>query len=103
VPVEIGFRADAQLRMGLATLTPWAQVALVHEFFNSRDQYASLTAIPDTPQRVYGARTARDTLQLKGGAQFSLTRTAALFVSGEADLAPGQHIFSGKGGFRYGW
>jgi uncharacterized protein with beta-barrel porin domain len=103
LPVEIGFRADAQLRMGAATLTPWAQVAFIHEFLTARNNSETLVAIPGAAQQVYGPKAAQNIVQLKGGAQFNITRTASLFVSGQADLAANQWVFGGKGGFRYGW
>lgn len=103
VPIEIGFRAETRLRMGSATLAPWAQVSLVHDFSVARNQNEYLAVFPGVPQTVYGARDARDTLRLKGGAQLTFSPRAAMFVSAEADLAKSQRAYSGKGGFRYGW
>ncbi len=103
VPVEIGFRAETRLRMGQATLTPWAQVSLVHDFAVTRTNTSYLAIFPGLPQTVYGARDARDTLRLKGGAQLTFSARAALFVSAEANLSREARIYSGKGGFRYGW
>ena len=103
VPVEIGFRAETRLRMGQATLAPWAQVSLVHDFAVDRTNTASLAIFPGVPQTVYGARDARDTLRMKGGAQLTFSARAALFVTAEASLSREARVYSGKGGFRYGW
>lgn len=103
VPAEIGFRAETRLRMGAATLAPWLQVSLVHDFSTRRDNLATLAALPGDAQRVVGPRDARDTLRLKGGAQLTFSPRAALFVSAEADLSSRQRVLTGKGGFRYGW
>ena len=89
--------------MGQATLAPWAQVSLVHDFATTRTNTAMLAIFPGLPQTVYGARDARDTLRLKGGAQLTMSARAALFVSAEANLSREARIYSGKGGFRYGW
>ena len=103
VPAEIGFRAETRLRMGMATLAPWVQVSLVHDFARARENVEMLAALPGTAQRVYGASDARDTLRLKGGAQLTFSTRAAVFVSAEADLSTKQRVVVGKGGFRYGW
>lgn len=103
VPIEIGFRAETRLRMGVATLAPWLQVALVHDFSTQRTNSEYLALFPGVAQTVYGAADARDTLRLKGGAQLTFSSRAAMFVSAEADLSRTQRVYSGKGGFRYGW
>lgn len=103
VPFEIGFRAETRLRMGAATFAPWVQVAYVHEFSPNRDDTQMLAIFPGTPQTVYGAKDARNSLRVKGGAQVSLSQRAALFVTAEATLASNQRVYAGRGGFRYGW
>ena len=103
VPFEIGFRAETRLRMGAAMFAPWVQVAYVHEFSPNRDDTQMLAMFPGTPQTVYGARDARSSLRVKGGAQVSLSPRAALFVTAEATIASNQRVYAGRGGFRYGW
>lgn len=103
-PLFLGIRGERRIELanGMA-LTPQASLAWVHEFAPTRNLNGTLVSLPGASFIVDGARPASDTAQVSVGAQFDVTRNAALFANFEGEFSGVTQAYAGEGGIRMAW
>ncbi|MFV0279281.1 MAG: autotransporter domain-containing protein [Rhodoblastus sp.] len=102
-PSFVGLKAQANLDLGGAIVSPWMSLAWRHEWSASRTQTATLSMLPGASFAVLGARPARDAAQVKGGVNVAITQTLALYAMFEGEFGAGNPVYSGRGGMRMTW
>ncbi|MDH2385170.1 autotransporter domain-containing protein [Bradyrhizobium sp. CER78] len=103
-PLFLGLRGERRIELANGmVLTPQASLAWVHEFTPTRNLNGSLVSLPGASFIVDGARPASDAAQVSVGAQFDVTRNAALFANFEGEFSNVSQAYAGKGGVRVAW
>lgn len=104
LPLFVGAQVDTRWVLPDGTLLiPQFRASWVHEFMPAREISASFITLPDASFTVQGARAARDSAKLSGGARYFLSPTAYMFANFDGEFSDRTAGYSGTAGFKSNW
>jgi uncharacterized protein with beta-barrel porin domain len=86
-----------------ALVVPQFRAAWVHEFMPDREINAAFVTLPDAAFTVQGARAARDSAKLSGGARYFLSPSAYMFANLDGEFSARTAGYSASAGFKSNW